>query len=115
MTMTSEATANCEICGQPMPEGEEIFKFHGYSGPCPVDARIIQFKSALSTMSHSRAGWDYQLPPAQKAKEDRECAEALARARSIWSENPNFQEQLRAAFKEASPLATMSEIEQQPA
>jgi hypothetical protein len=27
--------AKCEICGEPMPAGEEVFKFHGYSGPCP--------------------------------------------------------------------------------
>lgn len=27
--------AKCEMCGEPMPEGEEMFKFHGYSGPCP--------------------------------------------------------------------------------
>ncbi len=26
---------NCELCGEPMPEGEGMFKFHGYSGPCP--------------------------------------------------------------------------------
>lgn len=26
---------NCELCGDPMPTGEEMFKFHGYSGPCP--------------------------------------------------------------------------------
>lgn len=25
----------CELCGYPMPEGEEMFKFHGYSCPCP--------------------------------------------------------------------------------
>jgi hypothetical protein len=25
----------CEICGEPMPKGEEMFKYHGYSGPCP--------------------------------------------------------------------------------
>lgn len=25
----------CSICGEPMPEGETMFKFHGYSGPCP--------------------------------------------------------------------------------
>lgn len=25
----------CELCGEPMPEGEESFKYHGYSGPCP--------------------------------------------------------------------------------
>lgn len=25
----------CGVCGEPMPEGEEMFKYHGYSGPCP--------------------------------------------------------------------------------
>ncbi|WP_291854769.1 hypothetical protein [Bradyrhizobium sp.] len=27
--------ALCTLCGAPMPAGEEMFKFHGYSGPCP--------------------------------------------------------------------------------
>lgn len=27
--------AFCELCGEPMPEGETMFKYHGYSGPCP--------------------------------------------------------------------------------
>jgi hypothetical protein len=27
--------SKCELCGEPMPEGEEMFKFHGYSGDCP--------------------------------------------------------------------------------
>ena len=27
--------AKCELCGEPMPEGESMFKYHGYSGPCP--------------------------------------------------------------------------------
>lgn len=25
----------CQLCGQPMPPGEEMFNYHGYSGPCP--------------------------------------------------------------------------------
>lgn len=25
----------CTICGEPMPPGEEMFNFHGYSGDCP--------------------------------------------------------------------------------
>jgi hypothetical protein len=29
----------CELCGEPMPPGEEMFKFHGYSGPCPKPIR----------------------------------------------------------------------------
>jgi hypothetical protein len=33
--MTTETEARCELCGDPMPKGEEMFKFHGYSGSCP--------------------------------------------------------------------------------
>lgn len=31
----SGRTPTCSLCGKPMPPGEEMFKFHGYSGPCP--------------------------------------------------------------------------------
>jgi len=31
----SDKQTYCELCGEPMPEGETMFKFHGYSGPCP--------------------------------------------------------------------------------
>lgn len=27
--------ATCVLCGEPMPPGEEMFQYHGYSGPCP--------------------------------------------------------------------------------
>jgi hypothetical protein len=30
----SENTAPCTLCGEPMPVGEEMFQFHGYSGNC---------------------------------------------------------------------------------
>ena len=30
-------TPCCELCGEPMPPGETMFKFHGYSGPCPKE------------------------------------------------------------------------------
>ena len=33
--MSENETKKCSICGEPMPEGETMFKFHGYSGPCP--------------------------------------------------------------------------------
>ena len=43
---------NCSLCGEPMPESETMFKFHGYSGPCPK-------------------------PPLQKAPRQKETDEAL--------------------------------------
>ena len=30
-----EQIAKCKLCGEPMPEGEEMFYYHGYSGDCP--------------------------------------------------------------------------------
>jgi hypothetical protein len=27
--------ASCELCGEPMPPGEEMFRYHGSSGDCP--------------------------------------------------------------------------------
>jgi len=27
--------AKCKLCGEPMPAGEEMFNYHGYSGDCP--------------------------------------------------------------------------------
>lgn len=38
---------NCTLCGEPMPEGEEMFHYHGYSGPCPKPPQKPQvFKQA---------------------------------------------------------------------
>lgn len=39
--MTEERKPLCGICGHPMPEGEEMFNHHGYSGPCPEPATPI--------------------------------------------------------------------------
>ena len=32
-----EPTVCCGLCGRAMPEGEEMFQYHGYSGPCPTE------------------------------------------------------------------------------
>lgn len=32
---TAAAQPRCQICGEPMPPGEEMFKYHGRTGPCP--------------------------------------------------------------------------------
>lgn len=79
-----------------------------------TEETIKTFKHALGTMSHSRAGWDFDLPPAQRAEENRAEQAALSVARSIWADHPEMHDALRAAFSEVSPLATMSEIENLP-
>lgn len=47
--MSEEAT--CGICGEPMPEGEEMFKYHGYSGPCPAPALPAELTGAERLMT----------------------------------------------------------------
>ena len=39
MNTTHNKERCCELCGEPMPKGEEMFKYHGYSGPCPKPKR----------------------------------------------------------------------------
>jgi hypothetical protein len=76
---------------------------------------IDEFTKCLGTISHSRAGWDFELTREQRAKEDRELKEALSSARAIWAENPDRHDDLRAAFAAFQPLASMAEIERSPA
>lgn len=38
--MADDVEAVCKLCGEPMPKGEEMFKYHGYSGPCPTPAKL---------------------------------------------------------------------------
>ena len=44
----------CELCGAPMPKGEESFKYHGYSGNCPQppkqDATPKEFRDQLASV-----------------------------------------------------------------
>lgn len=39
--------ALCQLCGEPMPEGEEMFNYHGYSGDCPKPPKEIEQVSSF--------------------------------------------------------------------
>lgn len=65
-------TENCELCGEPMPEAESMFKFHGYSGPCPKlplpkpkDAHE-EFMQGLRFLLLSNGFWFDELNPDPK-------------------------------------------------
>lgn len=36
--MEEKKISKCELCDEPMPPGEEMFRYHGYSCDCPKDA-----------------------------------------------------------------------------
>lgn len=55
----------CELCGNHLPRGEEMFRYHGYSGPCPptkqksVDERYID--ELLDSYEDRKARGRYKL------------------------------------------------------
>lgn len=60
--------ANCTVCGEPMPPGEEMFKFHGYSGDCPKPPLPKPEKIDIrELLRHSPSG--YTLEDAGAAKD----------------------------------------------
>ena len=73
-----------------------------------------EFRKCLCEISFQRAGWDYELPPAQKSKEAATSSDYMTRARQIWAENADKHDELRAVFRETQPLVQMREIERAP-
>lgn len=45
-------TPKCNVCGEPMPEGETMFMFHGYSGPCPKPPLLQPHQQRVVTEKH---------------------------------------------------------------
>lgn len=46
----------CELCGEPMPAGEESFRYHGFSGPCPKPPLTKPVAVAADRWFHSKDG-----------------------------------------------------------
>lgn len=70
-----------------------------------------EFITCLNTISHIRAGWDYDLPADRRALEDEQGSKAMGLARAIWTGNPDRHDALRAAHAFVLPLVSMREIE----
>lgn len=64
----------CGLCGEPMPVGEEMFKFHGYSGGCPKPRLPHE---EILTMSEVELA-------AELAKDGETIESAAAKARAIF-------------------------------
>ena len=56
----NEHESKCELCGEPMPQGEEMFKLHGYSGPCPkppLPKTKSSFDEAVAMLEQAVIEW----------------------------------------------------------
>lgn len=69
----------CELCGEPMPDGETMFKYHGHSGPCPKPPL-----PKATTPSHGMTA-ENAITPADALEVLRRCIDAGERAQLIPS------------------------------
>ena len=54
MTRPSDE-GRCDLCGEPMPEGESMFRMHGYSGPCPKPPLPVTTPTHCACVWHGQA------------------------------------------------------------
>lgn len=78
----------CSVCGEPMPPGEEMFNYHGFSGPCPKPP-LPQKPTELDHLRRVNA----------------QLAEALRAA-----ERHIFDEAEKRDYTPAAPLRLMADI-----
>lgn len=117
--------ARCVVCGKPMPPGEEMFRFHGYSGPCPgsplqgypelgqlatAEARAVaaeaevarltrlvaHYEAALGRENATRA-YKGALADRPEAVRQSGTVAQLADERALWAERLTAAEQVRDA------------------
>lgn len=66
MSEKQDKIATCGICGEPMPPGEQMFKYHGFSGPCPVPPKhrepttekLVEIQRAKNAQEHGGSSHD---------------------------------------------------------
>ena len=85
----------CQLCGEPMPEGEEMFNYHGYSGPCP--------KPALSAVSPTAA--QGEPPAAEGLSAEREADYRYKLQQNIFTW-PAYNEAIASLLAELDRLRT---------
>ena len=98
----------CEVCGEPMPEGEEMFKIHGYSGNCPKPP----LPQALTSSTQDRIA---------ELERERDELSQMASDANLWAEkqgqlamralaeNRALREALKAARYELSVAASYAD------
>ena len=77
--------ARCQICGEPMPAGEEMFNYHGYSGDCPKPPLPKpELKALVEYYQHDKDGKFYLTVHVDKKPHDQiEFDSATERQRAL--------------------------------
>jgi hypothetical protein len=89
----------CSICGEPMPEGEGMFKFHGYSGPCPKPPKP-QLLPHMQRVVEEKAALDEKLVKLLKFLQTSTFNELTEAERSRLRQQVRFMDGYSAVLKE---------------
>lgn len=104
--------ALCELCGEPMPEGEEMFKFHGYSGNCPKPPLPSKSDGAetLDTIAAQAATIAAQAAQIEALTSlATEMANAIERQLSYTGKGIQPSERLQAAIQRVRAIAAVGD------
>lgn len=95
----------CRLCGEPMPEGEEMFKYHGYSCNCP--------KPPLEKSMQIANGNQVDLKVRKNFADEDELKKEFIRKAIELSSYPNWEELLWVSVRDMinEAMATQAILE----
>ena len=64
--MSEREIVTCGLCGEPMPPGEEMFNYHGYSGPCPKPPALAAEDESDEGAARPEGSGDSWAPPLRR-------------------------------------------------
>jgi hypothetical protein len=88
----------CTICGEPLPPGEEMFKFHGFSGPCPKPPLTTKNGRTVDDAIGEADRLLQEMADELDSNDDRDCwfMARITKVREALADRPLTREQVRA-------------------
>lgn len=109
---TKKDVALCQVCGEPMPEGEEMFNYHGYSGGCPKPP--LAKDVVPETLQQAEQMTDIQLMQSRVEKVSRVAREIeaiLVREGMTWGEWGEVVETFSGRIGEQVALTKITKLD----
>lgn len=78
--------SDCGLCGLPMPEDEDMFMYHGFSGPCPGPQKPRVAQSVVVPANILR-GLKLLIATCVPLTDEERAAQAWIEAVSAWAES----------------------------
>ncbi len=82
---------DCELCHSPLPKGEEMFTYHGYSGPCPTGIHSPSFPGMSKEAPTPKSVALNMLGELLKLHDYEDRLDAVALVARAWIENDQIR------------------------